>query len=274
MLNSVQSKKYDSEIKRAIDREKYKELKEKFIKELNSHKLDKSKVLTLIKESTITNDILRRISEEQNNKLHFSKTEYIKTLSNCSKTLTQLVIRIESGSEFIDYIKDTDKMLICDIAFMNQRQITKPVQCVEAPQFNQVLVFDLIEDVFNSPLHVAVIEVDEVKSKRVLLGTERIDWKLTLCNKTIGKEIILLSKSQVIGKLTIELKIKRGTGFTFLNEDQLFRQIVVEDSYKAINGHFDEYAKKWYEEYIGINEYCKKRYIPISVTSDSQYSMI
>jgi len=193
----------------------YNAVKEKLKVEFGSREPTREEIITYIKQLNLADDVLKNINESKTPS-NASKAEVDKSISKVKQGDDILSIKIIQGRNFKDYkTNSNEKMLICDITFQDQRFISKAVQALENPTFNQSFHFKLkqqnLEDFITNytPIHFVIIEEDKKTKKRNLVGVKRIDWRHALHEKSIEQDAVFnnidIQKKVPLGILTVRL---------------------------------------------------------------------
>eukprot|EP00826_Nyctotherus_ovalis_P027170 TRINITY_DN2119_c0_g1_i1.p2 TRINITY_DN2119_c0_g1~~TRINITY_DN2119_c0_g1_i1.p2 ORF type:complete len:234 (-),score=49.97 TRINITY_DN2119_c0_g1_i1:2233-2934(-) len=195
----------------------YNSIKEKLRSEFGSREPTREEVVAYVKRLNLADDVLKDISEAKTPS-NSSKANISQSASKPALTDNILSIKILQGRNFKDYKSNSsDKMLVCDVTFQDQRFISKPMQGSENPIFNQTFSFKLnaVEGDTNlesyvanyAPLHFVIVEEDKKSKKRHLVGVKRIDWRHVLHEKSIEQEAVFnnidIQKKVPLGILTV-----------------------------------------------------------------------
>lgn len=189
----------------------YSEVKRKIKAEYGAGEPTREQILSYIKENKLEENILREIVEED---------EKVSSATSrvASSDAVQLRVRILQGKNFIDYEDGPEeKTLICDVVFMGQRFVTRPVKCSLTPLFDETFVakFEDIEEKFKleslavneCPLHFAIVEEHTRTRKRSLLGVKKVKWRDTLHARSIEQDAVFNSmdfkRVKPLGTLTV-----------------------------------------------------------------------
>lgn len=246
-------------------------VKEMLEKEAISEALAQEKIIETLGNQGVLREVLNQIDDLPDTQ----------PLDNTKK---YLLLKLQYGKAFIDYIDNQDSSLQLQVhfSFLQQRYSSRKVQASSEPVFDDNFLLNISPSdtavdfatlvKLQAPVHM-VVTIDNGKNREII-ATKNIEWRMMLTAPSLSFPLELTgcgTKSKIsIGVLYLQIDIMpRAKRADFISDRLVNEQISLEKKYEREMAHsFFEYSNEWWKDYKQIRPGFDKRLVKIYAESE------